>query len=190
MISVDLDEKRFGQNTVLRDVRFDLHARETLAITGPSGVGKTTLLRIIAGLDHDFDGKVSVKGRMAMIFQEPTLLPWRSVRDNISLVAHVPGAEAERVLDSVGLADKADHLPSQLSLGQQRRLALARAFAVQPDVLLMDEPFVSLDNALIEEMLVLTEKLRDQRPLATIFVTHSQAEAERLATRSLTLGAP
>lgn len=160
---------------------------ETLALTGPSGIGKTTLLRILAGLERRFVGELRLGGRLAMVFQAPVLLPWRTARQNLTLVAGVSMAEAEHWLDRVGLAFAATLYPGQLSLGQQRRLALARAFATRPDILLMDEPFVSLDSALAEEMIALYEELRGQRPLATLLVTHAAAEAERLADRVLAL---
>lgn len=190
MIDVAIREKRFGETRVLADVAFGLSEGETLAITGPSGIGKTTLLRIVAGLDTEFDGHVTRPERLAMVFQEPTLLPWRSARDNIRLTAHVDAGEADEALAEVGLSGKEEHFPAQLSLGQQRRLALARALAARPELLLMDEPFVSLDAPIVEEMLQLTEQLLANHRIATIFVTHSPSEAARLATRTLRLDAP
>lgn len=190
MIAVDVRAKRFGDACILRDLSFELGQGETLAITGPSGVGKTTLLRIVAGLDPEFEGRVQRPERRAMVFQEPTLLPWRSARENIRLAAHVNAEAADRALAEVGLAGKENHFPAQLSLGQQRRLALARAFAAQPELLLMDEPFVSLDAPIVEDMLQLTERLLAAHRVATIFVTHSPMEAARLATRTLRLDAP
>lgn len=188
-LRVALRRKAFGAQEVLRDLAFEVAAGETLVIFGPSGAGKSTLLRIIAGLDRDFEGEVARPDRLAMIFQEPTLLPWRSAAQNLTLTAGVTPAAAEAALAEVGLAGKGALFPRQLSLGQQRRLALARAFAARPRLLLMDEPFVSLDAARVEEMLVLTERLiAAQRP-ATIFVTHSATEAERLATRVLRIEA-
>ncbi|PRD40182.1 UNVERIFIED_CONTAM: ssuB1 [Trichonephila clavipes] len=126
-----------------------------------------------------------------MVFQEPVLLPWRNALDNITLATRCDPASACAALARVGLADKATALPGELSLGQQRRLALARAFAAQPDVLLMDEPFVSLDPALTDDMMALLEAERARRPMATILVTHAPAEAARLADRLLRLeGSP
>lgn len=189
MISVDIKEKRFAATCVLKDVQFELQPGEILAVTGPSGVGKTTLLRILAGLDTDFDGHVSRPEDMAMVFQEPTLLPWRSVLQNICLVARAEPAEARAILAEVGLAGREGDYPGQLSLGQQRRLALARALAARPELLLLDEPFVSLDPELAGVMIDLTVKLLAERRITSVFVTHSPAEAKRLATRSLHLKA-
>ncbi len=161
---------------------------ETLAVLGPSGIGKTTLLRVIAGLQTGFEGTLEVTPSLAYVFQEPTLLPWRSVLKNITLPTGCsPGLAAERLAE-VGLADKADLFPGQLSLGQQRRLSLARALASEAELLLMDEPFVSLDADLAEEMQDLFLRLREAHRLTTIFVTHAQDEAQRLSTRVVTLG--
>jgi len=187
-LQVAISAKSFGATPVLRDLVFQLARGEVLAVLGPSGVGKSTLLRLIAGLDRDFDGQIRREGRLAMVFQEPTLMPWRSALDNLCLTTGVDVTQAEAALTRVGLAGKGALFPGQLSLGQQRRLSLARAYAAKPDILLLDEPFVSLDEALVADMLLLTESvIAEQRP-ATVFVTHSEAEADRLATRLMVLG--
>lgn len=187
MIAVAINGKHYPGISVLGHIAFELQENQTLAVTGPSGIGKTTLLRIIAGLDPDFEGRVSRPERIAMVFQEPTLLPWRRARDNICLTTGASSAQAEAALAEVGLEGLGDRFPPQLSLGQQRRLGLARAFAARPDLLLMDEPFVSLDAAQAEEMLTLTERLLAARSVATVFVTHALPEAERLADRIVRL---
>lgn len=187
-LDVDIRLKAFGGREVLRDLRFTVEPGETLAVLGPSGTGKSTLLRILAGLDPDFEGSVRRPERVAMVFQEPTLLPWRRAVENLTLVTGVSRARAEAALGEVGLAGRGALFPRQLSLGQQRRLALARAFVTGPQLLLLDEPFVSLDARLVGEMLALTEALIAASRPATVFVTHSAAEAERLATRVLRIG--
>ncbi|MCC5967453.1 MAG: ABC transporter ATP-binding protein [Natronohydrobacter sp.] len=188
-LQVAIRAKRFGPTEVLRDLVFQVARGEVLAVLGPSGVGKSTLLRIIAGLDTGFEGQVRREGRLAMVFQEPTLMPWRSALDNLRLTTGVTAQQAEAALSRVGLAGKGALFPGQLSLGQQRRLSLARAYAAKPDILLLDEPFVSLDQALVADMLALTESvIAEQRP-ATVFVTHAQNEADRLATRQMVLAA-
>jgi sulfonate transport system ATP-binding protein len=188
MVEVEIVEKSFGGVPVLGAMSFAVERGETVAILGPSGAGKTTLLRIVAGIDTDFRGRVSVPARMAMVFQEPTLLPWRTARQNLTIVH--PGLghdDADAALARVGIADRADAYASQLSLGQQRRLSLARAFASEPELLVMDEPFVSLDRENAKTMLDLTLGLiRETRP-ATLFVTHAREEAERLGARLLQL---
>jgi len=188
MIAVDVKTKSFGDNEILRDLSFSVESGETLAVLGPSGIGKSTLLRLIAGTDTDFKGTVTRPEQMAIVFQEPTLLPWRSVLQNITLIHKTLGDSAAiSALERVGIADKVHMFPNQLSLGQQRWLALARAFAGQPDLLIMDEPFVSLDTETANEMLSLTEQLITETKPATIFVTHAAHEADRLATRVLSL---
>jgi ABC-type nitrate/sulfonate/bicarbonate transport system ATPase subunit len=186
-LSLELIEARRGAAPVLGPLSLQVFAGETVAITGPSGIGKTTLLRILAGLHDQWRGRLDLPGRVAMVFQEPTLLPWRSALENITLTAGCSEPEALAALQDVELAEKARAYPGALSLGQQRRLALARAFARQPQVLLMDEAFVSLDPALAHEMMALFERLRLARPLATVMVTHVVEEAARLATRQLRL---
>ncbi len=188
MIRVRIDAKHFGDVQVLARVHFDIAPGESVALVGESGIGKSTVLRIIAGTDVSFEGSVERPERMAVVFQEPTLLPWRSVLQNLTLVHPDLGAEGARAaLDRVGLRGKEALFPGQLSLGQQRRLALARAFARPPDLLIMDEPFTSLDHATAERMLALTESLLAATRPATLFVTHDRAEAERLSDRILRL---
>jgi len=186
-LRVDIRRKAYGGNVVLQDVAFETRAGERLAILGPSGVGKSTLLRIVCGLDANFTGSVERPPRIALVFQEPTLLPWRSALRNVTLVAGVDEGEALLALEAVGLGDKGGHFPGQLSLGQQRRLSLARAFAYRPQLLVMDEPFASLDPALAREMVELTARLSAAAGASVLIVTHSQGEAEALASRAFRL---
>lgn len=186
---LDLRLGSFGYdgNTVLRDISLTVPRGQTLALVGPSGIGKSSLLRVFAGLETAFEGQCHIDGKVAMVFQEPTLLPWRNLRDNITIAAGVSETDADTVLANVGLADRAETFPNRLSLGQQRRLSLARAFAVHPDLLLLDEPFVSLDPALTHEMITLFKQLRDTYPVTTILVTHVEDEARQLADRIIAL---
>ncbi|MCU0831273.1 MAG: ATP-binding cassette domain-containing protein [Rhizobiaceae bacterium] len=186
-VQLALRSMDYGEGPVLGPLSLNVAADETLAVLGPSGVGKTTLMRIIAGLETRFSGARTVNGRLAMVFQEPTLLPWRTAADNLAITTGASPEAIRAALNEVDLDGLAGRFPSQLSVGQQRRLALARAFAARPDILLMDEPFVSLDEALADEMLALFERLRAARKLATVLITHSSAEARRLATRIVRL---
>ncbi len=192
MIEVDIRSKFFGSTQVLGEIGFRIDPGETLAILGPSGIGKSTLLKIVAGLDRRFEGRVTRPERVAMVFQEPVLLPWRTAMQNLMLVHPGLGRDgAAEMLRQVGLDGRGGHFPGQLSLGQQRRLALARAFAGQPELLVLDEPFVSLDADLAGAMLALTEALIARARPETLLVTHARAEAERLADRMLWLsGSP
>jgi NitT/TauT family transport system ATP-binding protein len=171
---------------VLRDICFKLGRSEVAALVGPSGCGKTTILRIIAGLDMDFEGAVArpSAGTLGMVFQEPRLLPWRTVEDNVSLVAPSTAAEALTSLFKIlDLEAHRSHYPGELSLGLARRVALARALAVNPDLLLLDEPLVSLDEALAERLRAQLAALIESRPITTLLVTHDLEEAIRLADR-------
>lgn len=192
MIRVDVTGKSFGGSPVLGLCRFDIASGECVALTGPSGIGKTTLLRIVAGIDDSFSGRVERPDNIAMVFQEPTLLLWRSVIENLTLIhPDLSRTQALEMLARVGIADKADLFPTQLSLGQQRRLTLARAFAGRPEFLIMDEPLVSLDHETAQSMLRLIEELIVATKPAVLFVTHTLSDAERLATRILELrGSP
>jgi sulfonate transport system ATP-binding protein len=176
---------------ILRDVAFSLRQGEVCACLGPSGCGKTTLLRIIAGLDADFEGRVVLPAehKIGMVFQEPRLLPWRSVAQNLRLVGISSEDDLAEIVASLRLSLHLDHFPGELSLGLARRVAIARAFAVKPDLLLLDEPFVSLDAALAsrlrEELLALVFK----RNATTLIVTHDVEEAIAIADRILVLSA-
>jgi ABC-type nitrate/sulfonate/bicarbonate transport system ATPase subunit len=184
-----------AENVVLSNITLDVAAGSFVSILGPSGCGKTTLLKIVAGLDADFDGDVvwsdtAAGGRpkIGFVFQEPTLLPWRTVGENLRLVM-TPG-QIERHMDrawleSMGLGAYDDSYPKDLSLGMSRRVALARAFAVEPDILLMDEPFVSLDEETAQGLRRLLLQTWGQKPTTVLFVTHDSREALQLAQRLL-----
>jgi sulfonate transport system ATP-binding protein len=176
---------------VLHDVAFSLRKGEICALLGPSGCGKTVLLRIISGLDNDFEGRIVLPSphRIGMVFQEPRLLPWRSVVQNLRLVGSSSENDLAEIAAALRLSDHLDHFPGELSLGLARRVAIARAFAVKPDLLLLDEPFVSLDASLAarlrEELLALVLK----RKATTLIVTHDVEEAVSIAGRIVVLSA-
>ncbi|HTR13363.1 MAG TPA: ABC transporter ATP-binding protein [Roseiarcus sp.] len=174
---------------VVRDLSLRLDTGQVGALIGPSGCGKTTLMRIIAGLDERFEGAVKrPQGPLSMAFQEPRLLPWRSVEDNIRLaVPRVGEKELGVLLDTLGLGQHRSHFPGELSLGLARRVALARAFAVKPALLLLDEPFVSLDAPLALAMQRKLAALVKERAITTVLVTHDVSQAVRLANRIFVL---
>ncbi len=181
-----------GAHQVLASVRFQVSDAEFVCLTGPSGCGKTTILRIILGLETDFAGSVSIDGqdgRIGVVFQEPRLLPWRSVEQNVRMV--LPEAERNRDLGplfrALGLENHCAFFPSELSLGLARRVAIARAFAVEPSLLLLDEPFVSLDQPTAERLRALLVSVWSQRPTAALMVTHNLNEALELADRIIVL---
>lgn len=199
-------EKRYPRargaqpHVALAGLSLQVAAGEFVALVGPSGCGKTTFLNIVAGLDGDFAGDIRLApradgqpARVGYVFQEPRLLPWRTVYENIALVLPPQRADAvvKDMLQAVGLAKAQDLYPPQLSVGMSRRVSIARAFAIEPDLLLMDEPFVSLDHDTVEQLRDLLLKLWLVRPTTILFVTHDLREALVLADRLVLLsGAP
>ena len=186
----------------LSGITFSVMDKEFVSILGPSGCGKTTLLRIIAGLDSATSGSITLDGKivhnrsskMAMIFQEYSLYPWRTVLENVTFGLEVQNMEkrpaqevALEYLNLVGLAEFADRYPYELSGGMRQRVAVARAMAIEPQILLMDEPFGALDaqtrNLLQKELLEIWQKTKK----TIIFVTHSVDEAVYLADRLVVL---
>lgn len=179
--------KRFGNATVLRDVALAVAPGEVVGLCGRSGGGKTTLLRIAAGLDADHGGRVEGRGRVAMAFQEPRLLPWRDAVENVTLATGATPRRALALIEAVGLADHARRHPHRMSLGQQRRLAFARAAALDADTILLDEPFASLDAETATGVrAVLRDLLRNSRA-RVLLATHDGADLRALCDRAVRL---
>lgn len=186
--------------TALTSVSLDIRKGEFISLLGPSGCGKTTLLRIIADLLAPTRGVITVggetpraarlKGRYGIVFQSAVLYDWRTVKKNVMLpleVMHIPKAErgerAEKMLELVGLSDFANHYPCQLSGGMQQRVGIARALAVQPEILLMDEPFSALDEFTREKLHVDLLKIWRKTNKTVVFVTHNIQESVFLSDR-------
>ena len=190
---------RFGDLDVLADVSFELGGNEILAIVGPSGCGKSTLLSIAGGLLAPERGRVAIGdvpasslNPLTFVFQDFALLPWRSVAGNVALALERKGLSAaeERdivsdVLARTGLSDFASALPKQLSGGMRQRVGLARALAVRPAILLMDEPLSALDSQTRDLLMEDLERLLEHGDMSVLYVTHNLDEAARLADRAL-----
>jgi NitT/TauT family transport system ATP-binding protein len=206
LVTLQAVDKRFGQKPLVLDqVSLDARRGDFISLIGPSGCGKSTLLRLISGLTNLSRGSITVDGMtpenarelMFYVFQEATLLPWKTVRANVEMPLKIRGgidsdkraALAREALALVGLADRADFYPRELSGGQRMRVSIARALSMSPDILLMDEPFGALDEMtrdhLNEELLAIREK----KPFTAFFVTHSVAESVFLSNRIIVLSA-
>jgi ABC-type nitrate/sulfonate/bicarbonate transport system ATPase subunit len=175
---------------VLRDITFTAVAGEILVLLGPSGIGKSTILRIALGLDPAFDGSLRRPGgRIGVMFQEPRLLPWLTVADNLTLVRPdgPPVLDIAALLEHVLLPPVAKLLPSELSVGMARRVSLARALAVDPDTLVLDEPFASLDIKLAADLGArIAERVR-RRGTLVLLSTHDVDQALAIASRILVI---
>jgi NitT/TauT family transport system ATP-binding protein len=199
-------EKRFalrdGEHVALGGVSFEVAAGEFFVVVGPSGCGKTTLLRIAAGLDRPTAGRVAIahgegeRPENAMVFQGESIFPWMTVRQNAAYGLEMRGAARSHVddvvghyLDRTGLTRFADAFPHQLSGGMKQRVSIARAFACDPEVLLMDEPFSALDEQ--NRTLLQDELLRiwDETKKTVVFITHSVDEAVTLGDRIMVMSA-
>jgi sulfonate transport system ATP-binding protein len=182
-------ERRFGEVTVLRDLDLDIAAGELVALLGASGSGKTTLLRTLAGLDPAGGQDVTTPAAKAVVFQEPRLMPWKKVWKNVvlGLRGPEPRARAEAALREVGLGHRLDAWPATLSGGEAQRVALARALVREPQLLLLDEPFASLDALTRIRMHDLVLSLWRTHQPAVLLVTHDVDEAIALSDRVLVL---
>lgn len=200
--TIAINNKHFGDDSsiAIKKLEFSVKAGEFIAIVGPSGCGKTTLLNMIADLEDasqqsictpkNPEKKLIEQTKVAYIFQQPRLMPWLTVRENIALVlSDDDSLRIDDLLAQVGLAGKGELFPKQLSGGMQRRVSIARAFAVKPELLLLDEPFASLDAPTASQLQQLLLSLCQQYGTTVLFVTHNLQEAIFLADRILFLSA-
>ncbi len=203
-LAINITEKVYprGNIVALQDLNFSVASGRFVALVGPSGAGKTTILNIILGLDHAYTGNIQINGqrlkrggahpaRISCMFQEPRLMPWLTVSQNLELVLEGKDnrQQVDNLVEQVELSGRQASYPGQLSGGMQRRVALARAFAVKPDLLLMDEPFLSLDEPTADRLRHLLLLLwRDLRP-TVVFVTHNLREALAMADEIIFLSA-
>jgi sulfonate transport system ATP-binding protein len=183
--------KRFGDRMVLDGLSLDIKAGEFVALIGRSGSGKSTLLRALAGLDRDVSGSMTVAEPVAVAFQEPRLVPWKRVLDNVTLGLRAPGPTrvATDALAEVELTERMSAWPLTLSGGEAQRVSLARALVRSPALLLLDEPFSALDALTTISMHRLVLRLWETHRPAVLLVTHDVDEALALADRVLVLGA-
>ncbi len=187
-MQISIRNKSFQQKTILKNIQFELKTGETTALIGPSGCGKTTLLRILAGLDPSFDGDINGQNdRLGFVFQEPRLLPWRTVYQNIALVAPDKTTAIQHLLEEVGLQEVTSLEASKLSLGMARRTALARALILEPEILILDEPFVSLDRERANQLRLMLLDIIERHELKVLLVTHDPFEAVQLAQQILVM---
>ncbi|MBR4423750.1 MAG: ATP-binding cassette domain-containing protein [Mailhella sp.] len=196
LLAFDGVKKSYGEEDVLEGVSFCMGGGEALAVIGPSGCGKSTLLYLAAGLREPDSGKILLadSARTAFVLQDFGLFPWKTVRDNISLplvLAGVPSGETRRrcasIMEELGLSGLEERWPAELSGGQRQRVALGRALVRTPSLLLLDEPFSSLDAFTREAMQDLVLRLHRRHGFSYILVTHSVAEALYLGERILPL---
>lgn len=185
-----------ANQATIENLNLKLSTNEFVCLVGASGCGKTTLLNIVANLDKHYEGEILVgqqrnQPKIGYIFQNPRLLPWRTVRENIELV--LPAGQASPTIDSLleimQLTAVQHNYPERLSLGMSRRVSIIRAFATNPELLLMDEPFVSLDPPTARQVRELLLLLWQQRPHTVLFVTHDLREAITMADRLVFLSA-
>jgi NitT/TauT family transport system ATP-binding protein len=197
MLEIRHLSKSYGDTQAIADVDFTVVEREFVSVVGPSGCGKTTLLKCIAGLLAPTSGEVVLQENrvMALVFQEysRSLMPWLSVRKNVALpLRHTGKAERAKLVgeavEAVGLTAHLDRYPWQLSGGMQQRVAIARALAYQPQILLMDEPFASVDAQTRADLEDLILEVRERYDVTIVFVTHDIDESVYLSDRVVVLG--
>ncbi|MBI4439445.1 ATP-binding cassette domain-containing protein [Candidatus Woesearchaeota archaeon] len=184
-------EKKYEKKKIVDKLSFNVIEEEFLSIIGPSGCGKTTILYLMAGFIDNFGGKINIHGKIGFVFQDHNLLPWKTVKENIEMgpINNNLKVDIKRLLHKIDLDGFGSYYPHQLSEGMKQRVGIARALANYPEILLMDEPFGSLDYLTRIKMQELLLKLKKGRKLTIVLVTHDIDEAIRVSDRIIVLSA-
>ena len=186
-IEINIKKIHFGNLNIFKNFNMLLKPGTCIGLMGKSGIGKTSLLRIIAKIDNRFEGKLIGYKNVSFMFQEPFLLPWRTVEENISIATNAKHAEILKSLKNVGLEDKINSFPNILSLGEQRRVSLVRTMLFQSDLMLLDEPFASLDKTtkVFMHNIIYDYKLKQQQSM--ILVSHDERDFKGLTSKIINL---
>ena len=191
MITFEHVSKSFDSLEIFHDLSLHVDANQIVAVVGPSGSGKTTLLKLVTGIVQPDEGMITVaEGPVGYVFQEPRLLPWRTALDNVAAGLRAQGSNKEDArgraaawLERVGLSGFEHYHPAELSGGMAQRVSIARAFAVDPRILLLDEPFSNIDQTLKGSLMEILQSIIRERQTTAMYVTHDLTEALRLADR-------
>jgi len=187
--------KSFNDKPILSDISIEVYEREKVGIVGPNGSGKTTLLRIIAGLEGFDSGDIDISGEIAMVFQEDILLPWMTAYENIELGLKYRGIDKKErrrkiyeISKSLGIMEYLDYYPSMLSGGTRRKISIARALVLKPDILLLDEPFVGIDIPTLHGLINTLKELPDKFDITLLVVSHQFTELARVVDKLYVFG--
>ncbi len=191
IISFEKVVKQYKGREIISSLSLEIYHREVVGILGPSGVGKSTILKLIAGLETATKGRVQVDAKqIGYVFQEPRLFPWKTTLENVTLPLKAQGmgtkeadSQGKHYLKAMELDEFTEYYPAQLSGGMKQRVSLARAFAIEPEVLLLDEPFSSLDLKLRNNLLAMLRKRLQEQPMTVLYVSHAPEEVAQIASR-------
>jgi len=183
--------KKYNNQEVLSSLSFQIGKGDVVGLLGQSGIGKTTILKLVGGLEATTKGKVRIDAeQIGYVFQEPRLFPWKTALENVMLPLKAQGDNKQKAMDKamhclslMELTQFMDYYPSQLSGGMKQRVSLARAFAIEPDVLLLDEPFSALDMKLRLSLLALINRQLSLQPMTVLYVSHSPGEVASIANK-------
>jgi NitT/TauT family transport system ATP-binding protein len=194
-ISFDKISKKYGNKGIFQDLSFSINTQDVVGLLGPSGVGKTTILKLIASLEKPTSGKIDIfSKKISYVFQEPRLFPWKTTLENVVLPLRAAGFSKKKAIEkakyslySMELSDFTGYYPSKLSGGMRQRVSLARALSLEPDILLLDEPFSALDTKMKDSLVgLLIQKLKE-RPMTVLYISHFPQEVEKIANKIFTI---